>query len=352
MKTVEKEFVGNLRNLLEKKEFSKLSKYYINKIIEIFNNENVDTIDIINLTDYSDILDYFNYEGYNRGLLLSKILINNCKIINSNPYSMINFFKYRDIYEKRNISCEQFLLDVRHLINSEDKELDSYKYEIYKMLESEEKIRLKQVKEAQKIKKDYENLDIEEIVKYLESINLRQKDIEGIKLYFSFLKEKKLVKESVISMDLKVNPIKLGYTNKEIKEFENDLNTILKEINENERKISYEEYLKYVKYVLILEQEKKACDADIDQLYDALYFDNNLYNFLIMKAKSLLQTKKAIDIQNILQDIDDINSIMNNCKEDEKEDFNKLLDNMYLSLYYLDAYNHVYERKLYKESSI
>ena len=350
MKTVEKEFVVNLRSLLAKKEINELNKFYINKIIEIFSNENVDSINIINLNDYSNILDYFNYEGYNRGLLLTKILINNCKIIDSKPYSKINFLKYRSIYEKRNISIEQFLLDVKCLINSEDNFLDSYRYEIFKMLETEEKSRLKQVQEAKKIKKAYENLDINEIVKYLESINLSKENIDGIKIYLNFLKEKKQIKEPEISMNLKVNPIKLGYTNKEIKVMNEELNFILQEINENNLKISYEDYLKYVKYVLILEKNNKACDADIDILYDALKFDNKIYPFLIMKAKSLIQTNKGIDIQNVLQDISDIESIMKNCNNEEKEEFKKLLDSMYENLYNLNAYSHSYERIICKDN--
>ena len=346
MKTVEKEFVTNLKNILANKNFSVQNKYFINRVVDIFNSENMYSINIINLKDFSILLDYFNYEGYNRGLLIVKVMINNFKIIDSKPYSKIDFLKYRDIYEKRDISFEQFMLDVKYLINSDDVELNEYHYEIFKMLHNEEKNRLNNVKEAEKIKDAYENLDVEEIINYFKSINLNEKDIDGVKLYLEKLKEKKHNNEPNLTMDLKVKPIKLGYSNKEIKEMDNNLNYILKIINENDVKISYKDYLKYVKYVLILEQENKACEADIDKLYDALIIDKNMYPFLINKAKSLLQTNKAIDIQNILQDISDIESILKNCDENDKKDFNILLKNIYENLYYISAYNHNYEREL------
>ena len=346
MKTIEKEFVTNLKNILANKNFSVQNKYFVNRVVDIFNSENMNSINIINLKDFSILLDYFNYEGYNRGLLIVKILINNFKIIDSKPYSKIDFLKYRDIYEKRNIFFEQFILDVKYLINSEDIELDEYRYEIFRMLQNEEKNRLNNVKEAKKIKEAYENLDIEEIINYFKSINLNEKDIDGVKIYLDNIKEKKQDKEFVIAMDLKVNPIKLGYNNKEIKEMDNELNYILKEINENDIKISYRDYLKYVKYVLILEKENKACEADIDQLYNALIIDENIYPFLINKAKTLLQTNRAIDIRNALQDISDVESILDVCDESDRKDFNLLLKNVYENLYYLTTYNHNYEKTL------
>ena len=346
MKTVEKEFVTNLKNILANKNFSVQNKYFINRVVDIFNSENMYSINIINLKDFSILLDYFNYEGYNRGLLIVKVMINNFKIIDSKPYSKIDFLKYRDIYEKRNVSFEQFILDVRQLINSEDNELDEYRYEIFKMLQSEEKNRINNVKEAKKIKDAYEKLDVEEIINYFKLINLNEKDIDGAKKYLESLKERKHSNEPTLTMDLKVNPTKLGYTNKEIREMDNELNDILNEINENDIKISYEEYLKYVKYVLILEKEKKACDADIDQLYDALIINENIYPFLINKANSLLNTNKAIDIQNAFQDINDVESILKTCDERDKNDFKLLLKSLYENLYYIVSYNHNYERTL------
>ena len=127
---------------------------------------------------------------------------------------------------------------------------------------------------------------------------------------------------------------------------DNELNYILKEINENDIKISYRDYLKYVKYVLILEKENKACEADIDQLYNALIIDENIYPFLINKAKTLLQTNRAIDIRNALQDISDVESILDVCDESDRKDFNLLLKNVYENLYYLTTYNHNYEKTL------
>ncbi len=349
MKTIEKEFVTNLKNILANKSVSVQNKYFVTRIIDIFNNNNMDSINIINIKDFSFLMDYFNYESYNRGLLIVKILVNNFKIIDSKPYSKVNFLKYRSIYEKRNISFEQFIMDVKYLINSEDIKLDEYYYEIFKMLQCEEKNRLNKVKEAKIIKLAYENLNIEKIVKYFEYLNLSEKDIEGVKIYLSTLKDikaKKQYKGSNLTIDLKVSATKLGYTNKEIKKMNDELNYILKEINENGIKISYEDYLKYVKYALILEEENKACEADIDQLYEALIVDENSYCFIINKANSMLQTNKAIDIQNILQDINDIENILKCCDECDKKDFNFLLKNMYENLYYINAYNHNYERKL------
>ncbi len=349
MKTIEKEFVNQLKELLDSRINNEQNKYYIEKLIEIFNNESMDSINIIDFNDLSSLLDYFNYEGYNRGLLIIKVLINNLKIIDSRPYSKIDFMKYRNIYEERNITLKQFILDIKYLINSEDVELNKYHYEIFKMLQAEERNRLVKVKIAKKVKEAYDNLDIMFIINYFETLNLKDKDINSVKIYLASLKDKKIDKNSDISMDLKVNPIKLGYTNKEIKEMDNELNTVLKNINENDLKITYEDYIKYVKYVVILEQDKKACDADIDILYDSLILDNNLYSFLIMKANTLLQTNKAIDIRNTLQDIKDIESIMNSCDEEEKKDFKSLLDSMYENLYYLDSCSHNYERSLCKK---
>ena len=93
----------------------------------------------------------------------------------------------------------------------------------------------------------------------------------------------------------------------------------------------------------------KACDADIDRLYDALEIDSKMYSFLISKGNSLLQTNKAIDIKNVLQDINDIENIILTCSDKDKEEFKILLANMYKSLYYLEAYNHNYERKYIKQ---
>ena len=346
MKTVEKEFVTNLKNILANKNFSVQNKYFVNRVVDIFNSEKMNSINIINLNDFSILLDYFNYEDYNRGLLIVKVMINNFKIIDSKPYSKIDFFKYHDIYEKRNITLEQFILDVKYLINSEDVELNKYHYEIFKMLQCEEKNRLNNVKEAKKIKDAYDNLDVEEIIKYFKSINLSKKDIDGVKVYLESVKDKKHSNHLILTMDLKVNPIKLGYTNKEIKDMENKLNNKLKEIDKNKIKITVRDYLKYIKYIIILEKENKACDADIDRLYDALEISEDMYAFLINKAKTLMKTNKSIDIQNILQDIDDVENIMKYCDDKDKNDFNILLKNMYENLYNLEAYNHNYERKL------
>ena len=346
MKTVEKEFVNHLKKVLVNEKFSIQNKYFVNRVIDIFCSKNMDSINIISLKDFSILLDYFNYEGYNRGLLINKVLINNFKIIDSKPYSKIDFIKYRNIYEKRNISFEQFILDVKYLINSEDIELNSYHYDIFKMIYSEEQNRLNKVKEIKKVKQAYEDLNILEIIDYFKSINLNEKDIDGIKIYLNSLNDKKQNKETIIAMDLKVNPIKLGYSNKEIKEMEKELNYILDEIDEKKIKISYDDYLKYMNYVFILEEENKACDADIDRLYDALIIDENSYSFLVNKANSLLQTKKAIDINNNLQDIKDIESILKICDEKDKEDFKMLLKSLYENLYYLDSINHNYERQL------
>ena len=277
MKTVEKEFVTNLKNILANKNFSVQNKYFVNRVVDIFNSEKMNSINIINLNDFSILLDYFNYEDYNRGLLIVKVMINNFKIIDSKPYSKIDFFKYHDIYEKRNITLEQFILDVKYLINSEDVELNKYHYEIFKMLQCEEKNRLNNVKEAKKIKDAYDNLDVEEIIKYFKSINLSKKDIDGVKVYLESVKDKKHSNHLILTMDLKVNPIKLGYTNKEIKDMENKLNNKLKEIDKNKIKITVRDYLKYIKYIIILEKENKACDADIDRLYDALEISEDMY---------------------------------------------------------------------------
>ena len=352
MKTIEKEFVNQLKELLNERIYSEQNNYYINKLIEIFNNENMESINLINFNDLSSLLDYFNYEGYNRGLLIIKVLLNNFKIIDSKPYSKINLMKYRNIYESRNISLEQFILDIRNLINGEDVELNEYRYEIFKMLQNEEKNRLINVRQAKKLKNAYECLNVEEIVNYFKLLNLSEKDIDGVKVYVSSLKSKKVVNNNSLSMDLKVIPTKLGYTNKEIKKMDDELNAILKEINENNYKLDYDDYLKFVRYVLVLEQNNKACDADIDRLYDALNINKKLYPFLISKAKFLLKTNKAIDIQNILQDINDIENILISCDEKDKNDFQNLLNNMYENLYHLDAYNHVYERSLYTKNSI
>ena len=348
MKTIEKEFVSQLKELLDERVYSEQNNYFINKLIEIFNNESMDSINIIDFNDLSDLLDYFNYEGYNRGLLIIKILLNNLKIIDSNPYSKIDFMKYRNIYEERGISLEQFILDVKYLISSEeDVELNKYHYEICKMLQSEEKNRLVKVKIAKQIKKAYECLDIDEIVKYFESVNLDKKSIDSVKIYLNSLKEKKVIKdEKPLSMDLKISKVKLGYTNKELKEMAEKLDEILKEIEENNIKISYDEYIRYVNYVLILEEQHQACDADIDCLYDALLIDEKAYSFLILKAKSLLQTNKVIDIQNNLQDISDVESILKICSESDRSDFLELLKGLYENLYHLDAYSHNYERTL------
>ena len=345
MKTVEKEFVNHLNNILQNQQISIQNKYFVNRVVDIFNSLNMRSINLINLKDYSILLDHFNYEGYNRGLLIIKVLINNFKIIDSKPYSMIDFMKYKNIYEKRDISFEQFILDVKYLINSDDVELNSYHYDIFKMLQNEEKSRLIKVKKAREIKLAYDNLDINSIINYFESIGLNKKDIEGVRIYLNSLKVK-CKEPSSIAMDLKVNPIKLGYTKKEIKEMENELNNILKEIDEKNIKITYQEYLHFLKYVFILEDEHKACDADINRLYDALIIDKSIYPFLILKAKSLLQTNKAIDIQNALQDINDVESIIKVCDQKDREDFEILLKDMYENLYCLDSYNHNYERTL------
>ena len=344
MKTIEKVFVEQIKNILDTEHLSESNYYYLKRLVEIFNNENMISINLINLKDFSFLMDYFDYNGYNRGLLMSKIIINNFKIIDSKPYSKIDFIKYHKIYEERNISLEQFVNDVRNLVNSEDIELNSYKYEIFKMLQNEEILRLKKVKEAKEIKKAYEDLDIPKITLYLKSLNLSEKDISGVETYLKTLEKKE--ENLNINMDLQVKPVKLGYTKKEIKEMDEELNQVLNDINEHDIKISVKDYLKYVKEVLILEQNNRACDADIDRLYDALDVNSDVYSFLIMKAKSLLTTNKAIDIQNILQDIEDIESIMNKCQGEEKADFQKLLESMYWNLYNLSAYNHTYERSL------
>ena len=315
MKTIEKEFVNQLKELLDESVYNEQNNYFVNRLIDIFNNTNMESINLINLKDFSILLDYFNYEGYNRGLLIIKVLINNFQIIDSKPYSKINFHKYHDIYEKRNISFEQFIIDVRNIINSKDLKLDKYRYDIYKMLQTEENDRLNKVKNAKEIKKAYENFEFDKIINYLISINLNEKDIIGTKLYLNTLKDKKTSIEKNISMDLKIKPIKLGYTNKEIKDMDKELNNILTAINEKDIKITYQDYLKYVKYVLILEKENKSCDADIERLYEALNVNKELYSFLKLKSQSMLQTNKAIDIENTIQDINDVESILASCDE-------------------------------------
>ena len=64
------------------------------------------------------------------------------------------------------------------------------------------------------------------------------------------------------------------------------------------------------------------------------------------KAKTLLQTNRAIDIRNALQDISDVESILDVCDESDRKDFNLLLKNVYENLYYLTTYNHNYEKTL------
>ena len=353
MKTVEKEFTNDLEKIVNSTELSESNRYFINKVVEILKNESSYDINLINLNNFSELLDSFNYEGYNRGLFIMKMVINNLRIINSKPYSKIDIFKYKDIYLKRNINYQQFIIDVRKAINNagQTHELNEYQYEIFKMLQQEEKNRLIKIKRAKIVQKAYDNLDIDKLLSYFKSINLTDKDIEGLKIYLNSLKEKKENKsnEMTSTFDYRINPVKLGYTNKEIKIMDEELTNILKEIDEKHLKITYEQYLKYVNYVFILEPENKACDADIDRLYDALEIDSKMYSFLISKGNSLLQTNKAIDIKNVLQDIDDIENIILTCSDKDKEEFKILLANMYKSLYYLEAYNHNYERKYIKQ---
>ena len=349
MKKIEKNFREELLDLLNNYNLSDSNRYFIKKVIEILNNNCQVDINIINLVDFSVLLDYFDYSNYDRGLLMTKMMVNNFKIIKSQPYSKINIFKYKDIFEKRNISYKQFITDVRNLITSDADEiiLDEYRYDILKMFQMEEKNRLNEIKIAKKVKIAYENMNIDEIINYLESIGISEKDVDGGKIYLENLKAKKdSKKESDFSMNLKVTSTKLGYTNKEIKQMDNELTAILNSITEEDRKITYEEYLKYVKYVLVLEAEKKACDADINRLYDALIIDEQIHQFLLDKAQTLLQTNKAIDISDTLQDITDIENILSCCSEEEKHDFKNLLDSVYETLYHLAAYNHVYERTL------
>ncbi len=352
MKTVEKDFVQKLSDL-ESKNISENNEYYINKIINIINNQNDYNINIINLQDFSQLLDELNYTSYNRGLLMMKIVLNNLKIIESKPYTKINLYKFQDIFLKRNISYEQFIYDVRDLIdyclNNKNCVFDDYRYEILTMLRQEEKNRLEQIEVAKKIKNYWENLDIENLLKYFKSINLNERDLEGLKVYLNYLKEKKDNKSNdEISFDYQIKPTKLGYNKKEINLINNELNYILKKIAREHIKISYQEYLHYVKYVLILEPEKKACDADIDCLYDALSIDEQSYSFLKEKAKILLHTNKAIDIQDVLNDIDEINKIILNCKEKDKTIYHDLLNDFYIYLYHLSSHNHEYERALIK----
>lgn len=350
MKIIEKEFVNNIESLLNK-DLSENNRYFLNKVKEIFNSESCYDINIINLNDFSELLDILEYEGYNRGLLIMKIVVNNFRIIDSKPYSKINISKYQDIFLKRNISDKQFINDVRNLVNycfnNEDIVLDEYQYEIFRMLNLEEKKRLEDVKVARKVKDYYERLDVLELLKYFEKI-LKKKDLDGLKIYLDSLKEKKNTKNDSINFEYEIKPVKLGYTNKEIRMMLDELNSILKRIDEEEIKINYDEYLYYVKEVLALIPLKKACEADIYKLYDALLINNQLYSFLINKAKFLLNTNISIDIQNILKDINDIESILEFCMEDEKDAFNEYLKSVYYSLYELDSYNYEYERTLVK----
>ena len=41
MKTIEKEFVTNLKNILANKSVSVQNKYFVTRIIDIFNNNNI-----------------------------------------------------------------------------------------------------------------------------------------------------------------------------------------------------------------------------------------------------------------------------------------------------------------------
>ena len=351
MKVVEKEFVNKVDDLLNK-DLSENNRYFLSKVKEIFNSESCYDINIININDFSELLDILDYEGYNRGLLIMKVVVNNFRIIDSKPYSKINISKYQDIFLKRNISDKQFIDDVRNLVDycfsNEDIVLDEYQYEIFKMLHLEEKKRLEDVKVARKVKDDYENLNVLELLKYFEKINLKKKDLEGLKIYLDSLKEKKNTKNDSISFEYELKPIKLGYTNKEIRMMDDELNSILKRIDEEEVKISYDEYLHYVNDVFALIPLKKACEADINKLYDSLIINENLYSFLVNKAKSLLNSRIAIDILEVLQDINDIESILKFCTDDEKEDFKEYLKSIYYSLYELDSFNYNYERTLVK----
>ena len=351
-------------NKIDKKFINDLNSYpivhtynhnlYIEALKSIFSNEEKEDYNYIDIQDFKETLDLLNYQGYQRGYLIYEILINNTKIINTEPYSTINIKKYYEKIKKYNVSIEVFINTIKLFVieyfiyhkKINYQNLNAYEKDIIAIIQKEEENRLKRVVINQKIKEASENLNSENIKVILNiclSNGFSYQDINALHIYLNTLLNKQLIKEKEplsLNLDLNNKSETKTYNMKELKQMEQDLTEMLKSIRKQKAKISLKEYLSQLKNILILESSTDT-SINIDELYNALIIDENTYPFLEAKAQSFLQTNLAIEVNSILEDINQLKEIIKNSKEEEKNEYKIMLNEIYTTLYH-----HNYERNL------
>ncbi len=302
--------------------------------------------------------------------LWKNVLELNMKIINSQPYDYTIYYEDKDINKKpilKNIA-EKYssgpLIINRHepnfaVIYEKDAMI------MKKNILNDEKNRQSLQEEYQKIYKYYYHLSFTNISKILELLKNEglnsehgQKQVQI--LLIGLLKNQTdkrnkpaspVKKESLdlSGLNLKDFPQVKRYSAKEMKAMAKELDEQILKVRNGE-KINLQNYLNYVKKIIILEQEKLANDEHINELYDALDINFSTYDFIESKARFLLQTNLGIDIYPLLQDIADIKEICaTSTDKKEKKEFMLLLQEKYQELYVLIRNKNQYERTLEKE---
>ncbi len=349
MNNITNEFVYRLSDFLDKRELSENDYYFTSQLISVLDGSSSNDIKTISLVSFTKFLDAFNYHGYARGYLIFKIMLNNLRIVDSEAYTVINIREYSRIYQSRGIDISKFINDVRELRSyclEGAHPLTSYQQEIFQMLYSEEKKRLLRVKMAKHILDVYHNLSVEnmdEILAFLTSEGLSLSDVEDVRVYLNVLIAKHK-KNEVLIEPFGVKSCKLGYTKSDIKAMKSSLDKALSYVHSGGL-INVDDYLKHLKEVLVLKEVSQASDVNIDELFSSLNINADAYDFLVNKARFLLDTNKAIDIRNILSDIEYLNDILK-CEVKEKSDFEQLLNEMYVHLHNVILYDHRYESGL------
>ena len=311
-----------------------------------------------------------NKEDY-KPIFYMKILDFNKTFITSTPYShtemsFINPIlsirhltdkQCREVIRTNKLDHKQQKMVLKEILGRNDKYLNSQNLELKRKILMQEKMRLFFQEEYQKIAKWLEKLSEENIANILESLKKQNltdevvlKDYEKL-LNDLYQKQKssikirpvKVKKDVVYQRPPSINkPIKLGYTNKEMKAMEQEIRDALK----SKEPLSVDVYLDYMRKGYVLVSEGIITNEMLEAFYQRIKLDDTSYSFLYQKAKFMLNTNLGIDLYPLLEEIDTLNEMYSNSSESDKLEIINMLDENYVKIYNLLAHNYTYERKL------